>query len=153
LKVQSLIRKNNMSISQDLFNKSKEEGKEEPSFLQLGVKQAGGGVESTGAHKLKFISDKKTKGRDYHTQEERDEVEYVFEEKGIEKKYRVPCYNQGGGIHYFIKNMAEVKEGESIILEMKRTVSSTGKAINVIDFKRPTSEKEEPEINLDDIEL
>ena len=39
-----------MSISKDLFNKSKEEGNEEPSFLQLGVKQAGGGVESTGAH-------------------------------------------------------------------------------------------------------
>ncbi len=125
------------TISKKLLDKSREEGNEEADFLQLGIKQDGGGVKSTGKHKVKLISEKETIGRDYHTKKERDEVEYIFEENGVEKKYRVSTKNKNGGVHYFVRNMAEVEPGDEIILEMKGATSSEGKAINVINFSRP----------------
>ena len=135
--------------------------------LQLGVQQEGGGVKSTGRHTVKFLSDKIVMGTEFQTGKERHEVEYLFEEKGQSKKYRVPVKDKKDEVHYFIQRMAEVEIGEEIILEMKRKGNK-----NYIDFQRtleeptPTSEvfkddipivedsiKEGDEIDVEEIDL
>lgn len=106
----------------------------------------GGGVNGNGPHRVKLISQKTIIGSDYHTREKRPEVEYLFEENGVEKRYSVPVKNKEGRLNYFIKNMAEVEEGEEIILEMKRVMGNSGKYINVINFSRPVAEGIDEEI-------
>jgi len=126
------------TTSQQLVKKATSEGAIPPPFLQLATQikdEAGNkkGVQGTGPHKVKFISDKIVKGHDYKTKEERDEVEYVFEEEGLKKRYRVPVKNKNGELHYFVQRMAEAKAGEEIILEYKK---KEGSFEGYIDFKR-----------------
>ena len=89
-------------------------------FLQLAEKLEGGGVKGTGAHKVKIISDKVVKGTDYQTNEERYEVQYLVEENGQKKKYKVPVKDKNGEVHYLVQRLAEIEEGTEIILEYKR---------------------------------
>jgi len=131
-----------MSISSQLLQKANI-----IPLLQLGVKQEGGGVKSTGSHKVKFISDKIIKGKDYQTGKEREEVEYLFEEEGLKKRYSVPIKNENDELHYFVQRMAEVKEGEEIIIEMKYKGSK-----NYIEFRR-TEELEQSPQQDDDIPI
>lgn len=88
--------------------------------LRLGNK-TDKGVVPTGPHRVKFIIDKEAKGTDPITGKERDEVAYLVEENGEKKSYRVPKFNKSGEIHYLVVRLAEVKEGEEVILEMKRS--------------------------------
>ena len=87
--------------------------------LRLGSK-TDKGVQGTGPHKVKFITDKEAKGTDPQTGKERDEVAYLVEENGQKKSYRVPKFGKNGEIHYLVIRLAEIKEGEEVILEMKR---------------------------------
>src|SRR3990167_8360236 len=87
--------------------------------LRLGSKTERG-VESTGPHRVKFIADKEAKGTDPITGKERDEVAYLVEENGEKKSYRVPKLNKQGEINYLVIRLAEIKEGEEAVLEMKR---------------------------------
>ena len=77
-------------------------------------------VVGTGKHQVKFISDKVVMGKDYQTREERHEVQYIFEEKGQQKKYNVPVKDENGEVHYLIQRMADIEYGEEITLEYQR---------------------------------
>ena len=115
--------------------------------LQLGTKQQGGGVKSTGRHFVKFISDKVVKGTEYMTGKEIQVVKYIFEENGTQKQYKVPVKSKTGELHYFIQRMMDCQIGEEIILEMK---SERGK--NFISFERVIQGKpEKPLISEDEI--
>jgi len=105
----------------ELYDKAKEAGKvkELLPWLKLGIKKKDGGVESTGPHKVVFVEDKIVKGQDYHTKQERLEVEYIFEENGEQKRYRVPVYGKDGNLHYFLERMKDFNYGDELILEMK----------------------------------
>jgi len=136
------------SISKKLLRKSQEAGGEEPERLQLGTKIDGGGVKSTGKHIVKLISQKAVKGQDFHTNEERAEIEYVFEEDGIEKFYRVPVKNKVNKLHYLIRAMAGVINGEEISLEMKSSGGKNFVELNHMggveeDLDEPADEEEE----------
>ena len=127
-----------MTKSQELVKQATLEGKMPIPRLQLAIQitdKEGNkkGVEGTGPHEIKFISDKIVKGREYQTQQERLEVEYILEENGQKKQYRAPIKDKNGNLHYFVQRMAEVEIGERIILEYKK---KPGTFQGYIDFKR-----------------
>ncbi len=99
--------------------------------LSLAVKKDGGGVESTGPHTVKTIEDKLVKGDDYDTGKEILYVRYIFEEAGEKRKYDVPLKDKYGEVHYLVQKLADVPEGEEIILECKKN-----RMKNYIDVKR-----------------
>jgi len=88
--------------------------------LILGEKLEGGGVQSTGPHKVTFVSDRGVEGKDFHSGKMRPEVLYIFEEDGQEKEYRVPVKTESDDVHYFVKKMAEIYEGTELTLEMRK---------------------------------
>ena len=115
--------------------------------LQLVTKLDGGGTRSTGPHTVKVISEERTRGTDFMSGKERDEMKYILEENGEKKYYRVPIENKDGELHYLIQRFAEVEEGEEIILEAKsqggRTFISLERITPIIDDSGiPTIEDE-----------
>ena len=121
-------------------------------FLQLAVRKENAEgkmvVVGTGKHRVKFISDKVIMGSDYQTREERPEVQYIFEEKGQQKKYNVPVKNENGEVHYFVQRMADVEYGEEIILEyIRKGVRGFIMTERVLEQSpRPASEVEDSDI-------
>jgi len=121
------------TLSKQLYNRAKKAGKtgEGLPWLRLAVKKETGGIVSTGRHIVKFIEDRLVEGRDYHTGKARKEVEYIFEENGEKKRYRVPVLDKEGNLHYFIRRMAEFSYGDTLGLEMKNRNNR-----NVVEFIR-----------------
>jgi hypothetical protein len=109
--------------------------------LRLGNK-TDKGVVPTGPHRVKFITDKEAKGTDPITGKERDEVAYLVEENGEKKSYRVPKFSKTGEIHYLVVRLAEIKEGEEVILEMKRS--------GIKNFVEVTPIKDSKAVEVDD---
>ena len=113
--------------------------------LILGEKIEGGGVESTGPHVVTFIRDRIVKGVDYHTNEEREEVEYIFEERGEQKHYNAPIKNKAGKLHYFVARISEFPYGIKLVLEMKNRGAK-----NYIDVKTVQNREEIPVVEEED---
>lgn len=88
--------------------------------LRLGVKLEKGGVQATGPHTVKVISDLIQKGKHKQTGEIIDIVRYTFEESGQPKWYDVPVKDEAGDLHYLVQRLSEVAEGQEIVLEMKK---------------------------------
>ena len=88
--------------------------------LCLGTREEGHGVKATGPHTIKLLSDKVVKNTDYETGAEIFVVRYILEEAGEQRKYDVPMKDKKGEIHYLVQRLAEIPEGEEIILEMKK---------------------------------
>ena len=126
----------------ELYNRAKAEGKVSPRipFLRLGIKTEGGGVKSTGSHRVKFLKDTLKKGRDYYKQVI-DIVECLFEENGEQKIYRFPVKDKKGNVHYLIERLKDFNYGDEMILEMKWVGDR-----NVIDVK-PVDE-ETPKVSV-----
>lgn len=88
--------------------------------LRLGKKKSGGGTISTGAHRVKLLSDKIVSGTDSKTGKIIEYVRYLIEEKGEKKIYQTKKLNDKGEISYLVQNLAEINEGEEVIMEMKK---------------------------------
>lgn len=88
--------------------------------LRLGTKKAGGGNESTGSHRVKLVADKLVKGNDPKTGKEIEYVRYLLEENGETKTYQTKKLNEKGELSYLVQRLAEVAEGQEVILEMKK---------------------------------
>lgn len=88
--------------------------------LRLGDKLEKGGIKPTGPHKVKMLSDRIIKGKDPRTNKEIELVEYTMEENGEKKIYKTKLRGDDGLPSYLVQRLAEVKEGEEIILEMKK---------------------------------
>ncbi len=89
--------------------------------LQLGIKQPGGGVKSTGPHKVKVIEDKVVRKPPREEGDDGFYVRYIFEENGEKKQYDTHMKQKGGvDPSYFVQAMAAVEPGEELILEMKK---------------------------------
>lgn len=87
--------------------------------LRLGNK-TDHGVVSTGPHTVKMIEDKLMNGKDPQTGDIRPIVRYIFEENGEPRRYDVPVKDKAGELHYLVQRLAEVEEGQEIVLEMKK---------------------------------
>lgn len=115
--------------------------------LRLAEKLPGGGTKGTGPHKVRILEDSSGKGVDPRTGAERYEVTYIVEEDGIKKKYVVPMQSKKNEKepHYLVQRLAEIAEGEEIILEFKRSGP-----IAYIDVQRLSSLKagEEEEVDV-----
>lgn len=134
-----------MKDAKKLFDRAMKEGKTRKPFLQLGEKQEGGGVKSTGPHTVTLVSGKLGRGTDPFDGSPRDEFQMVVEEKGVEKMWNVPVKDKQGNLHYLVQRLADIDEGETIVLEMKNKGLK-----NYIDL-RLTSEKEEvPSVQIDE---
>ncbi len=88
--------------------------------LRLGIKKSGGGTTSTGAHRVKFLSDKVVNGTDPKTGKPAEFVRYLVEEKGEKKTYQTKKLNDKGELSYLVQHLAEINEQEEVILEMKK---------------------------------
>lgn len=89
--------------------------------LRLGTKLPGGGVKSTGPHRVRLVEDKIAKGIDRETGKAIEVVKYLVEENGQLMQYTVPVKNrETGELHYLVQRLSEVEEGQEIILEMKK---------------------------------
>ena len=89
--------------------------------LRLGIKREGGGVQSTGPHTVKMISDKIIQGLDRDSGKVIEYVKYIVEEDGVQKEYRTRLkHKETGELNYLIQNLSQVEEGDTVILEMKK---------------------------------
>src|SRR4051812_18787230 len=87
--------------------------------LKLGERK-GGRVVPTGPHRVKILEDKIIKKLNADGVEEFF-VRYIFEENGEKKQYDAHMKAKGGtDPHYLVQALADVKEGEELILEMKK---------------------------------
>src|SRR5882757_7301374 len=87
--------------------------------LKLGERR-GAKVVPTGPHRVKIIEDKLIKKLNADGVEEYF-VRYIFEEAGEKKQYDAHMKAKGGSDpHYLVQALADVKEGEELILEMKK---------------------------------
>ena len=113
--------------------------------LRLGAK-TDHGVVANGPHRVKFIKDKETKGKDFQGKEI-DMVAYLVEENGESKSYRIPKFNKEGEVNYLVIRLAEVNEGDEVILEMKK------KGIKNYVEVSPVNQTSKVEIEDDDIPI
>ena len=140
--------------SQKIIKKATDEGKMPIPYLKPAIRQENANgkmsVVGTGPHFVKFIDDKIVNGKEYKTEIERLEVEYIFEEKGIKKRYSVPLKNVNGEPHYIVQRMADVNYGEELVLEYKRDGLK-----GFISIERPSAEKviQEDELDPEDMEV
>ena len=88
--------------------------------LRLGNKLPRGGVKSTGPHRVRALEDKIIKKLDQSQGKEIEWVRYVVEEGGEKKIYDTKLKNKQGELSYLVQRFAEIKEGEEVILEMKK---------------------------------
>jgi len=80
----------------------------------------GGGVKSTGPHKVRVIEDKIIKKIESSTGKELEWVRYVVEEDSERKIYDTKLRDKVGGLSYLVQRFAEINEDEEVILEMKK---------------------------------
>lgn len=99
--------------------------------LRLAIKEDGKPPVPTGPHKVKIISDTIQNGKD-HTGKVIPIVRYIFEENGEKKRYDVPVKNNEGELHYLVQRLAEVEEGQEIIIEMKKKGIKNYVSVSVI---------------------
>src|SRR3990167_4399146 len=88
--------------------------------LRLGNKLPKGGVKSNGPHRVKIIQDKTLQKPDPTTGKNIDYVRYLVEENGEKKVYDTKKLNKAGELSYFVQRLAEINEGDEVILEMKK---------------------------------
>ena len=131
--------------------------------IRLFVKKEGGGTISTGAHKVKMLSDKVIKSTDYETGKEIAAVEYILEENGEKKRYEVPVKDKKDRLHYLVQHLSEIEPNEEIILTGKRKgakayvevsrITSTQEVEDDTDqFRREIEAEKPPVIDLDEVE-
>jgi len=116
--------------------------------LRLGIKQSGGGVKTTGSHRVKIIDDKIIKKPD-STGKELEYVRYLIEENGEKKIYDTKKLDKNGQLSYLVQRFAEINEGDEVALEMKKTGMKN--YIEVIPLNNPSNieiDEDEDEENI-----
>jgi len=109
--------------------------------LDLAPKNEKGVATPNGPHKVKLLEEKIVKGTDYQTGEEREEMKWIFEEKGKNCFYTVPVKNKNGELHYLIQRMAEVELLDEVILEAKKKGMKTYIDVQEVDEKEDSDEE------------
>lgn len=112
--------------------------------LRLGIKKDGGGVESTGPHTVKMVSDKIVQGLDRETGKMIEYVKYIVEEDGVQKEYRTRLkHKETGELQYLVQNLSQVEEGETVILEMKKMGVKNYIEVRHVDGSKLTDEDQD----------
>src|ERR1700754_1731548 len=88
--------------------------------LRLAEKQDKGGIKSTGPPRVVVGPSKLGEEMDPDTGKPRQIIQYEMKEGGVKKIWNVPIRNKKGEPNYLIERLADISEGEEIILESKR---------------------------------
>ena len=108
--------------------------------LRLGIKKAGGGVEPTGPHRVKFLEEPSSLiGKDSNGAP-RQELKFIVEEDGIKYRWQIPIMSKEGQPSYLWERLIGVKVGDERILEMMKQGIK-----NYIDVRMIDEEPEPPE--------
>lgn len=124
--------------------------------LKLGLK-TDRGVATTGKHFVKLIGERLVKTKEYTSGKVIDGVQYIFEENGEQKEYVVPLKNkEDTKPHYFVIGMADIKEGDELVLEMTKAgvknvinIQKVGEQ-NEIDVEEGHDGEDLETVNIDD---
>jgi hypothetical protein len=135
------------------------------SFLRLGIKKDGGGVESTGFHKVQLVKEPEiTKKVHYHSGKEYQVVLFTLKENGKELVWDVPLYKMDKGLvvkdedgnpteYYLLPNLEPIDVGEFFGLEMKKKgIKNFIEVTYPLNDDTPISDDEE-EIDIDTLEV
>lgn len=120
--------------------------------LRLAIKEDGKAPQPTGPHRVKLISDNTQNGKD-HEGKVVPIVRYILEENGEQKRYDVPVKNKEGELHYLVQRLAEVSEGQEIILEMKKKGIKNYVSVTAIGDTNDVEVGDEEEVHGGDEEI
>ena len=70
------------------------------------------------------------------TKKPRQEIQYIVEEQGVKYTWNVPLHNKKGEPNYLLERLMGIKEGEEVVLEMKR--SGMNNYVDVRRISKPT---------------
>lgn len=87
--------------------------------LRLGTK-TDKGVVSLGPKRVTLVAVKFVNDKDPRNGKDTEYVRYLFDENGEHRKYQTRKFNDAGEVSYLVQNLAEVNEGDEVILEMKK---------------------------------
>ena len=141
------IKQNKMKSCEKALDEATKKGDYTPQ-LQLFVKIEGGGTQPTGPHRVKLISDRVIKARDFQTKEEIYKIELLLEEDGVEKTYSFRAKDKldPKKPHYLVERFANVKAGTEVILEGKKTGKASYVDVKIIDGQGNVSKVDEDNI-------
>ena len=88
--------------------------------LSLFVQLEGGGTKTTGPHIVTLKGEKLRKGKDFQTNQEIDVMDYIVEEKGVEKVYSTPVKNKEGKLSYLVQTMSKYEVEDELVMEGKK---------------------------------
>lgn len=120
--------------------------------LRLGEKLAGGGVKTTGPHRVKITAEPTT------TMVNKGGVptkhfRFIVEENGQQYKWFVPVMNKDNTEgHYLIERLMDIQIGEEIILEMKKQGARNFIEVRRANEPEKTALEDEHEIEEDVID-
>ena len=117
--------------------------------LRLGTK-TDRGVQGNGPHRVKILADKLVQGKDPKTGKDLEYVRYLVEENGEKKSYQTKKLNQNGELSYLVQRLAEIEEGQEVILEMKK--AGVKNYVDVVPVGSAHSVEVEDDDGLDSIE-
>lgn len=120
--------------------------------LRLGKKLTGGGTASTGPHRVKMIADKIVQGPHPKTGKMIDYVRYLVEENGETKTYQTKKLDDKGELSYLVQRLAEIEEGQEVILEMKKQGIKNYIEVSPVNGSE-SIEIEDDDEHLEDIEI
>lgn len=111
-----------------------------------------------GPHKVKIISQKIGKGKNYKG-DEQDMLIMVIEDNGVEKLWDMPLKNEDGNLYYLIEDLENIEIGEEFIVEAfklkngkygKRITKvggkTTGETIPSVQYDEHDSEGDRPSL-------
>lgn len=111
--------------------------------LQLGIQKPGGGVISTGPHRVKLISERIVNEMNYETNKEEPHIVYTLEENGVTKEYHRKVKNKKGELDYLVQRFANLEPGSEVILEMARKGARNHIVVIPVDPEEGAEEDEQ----------
>ena len=140
-----------MTAAKDLFDRANAAGKASVQYLQLGIKQEGGGSKSTGKHICVYVSDKEGTGTDPISGQPRQELQMIVSEGGVEKLWTRPVMSKDGTtLDYLIPKIAELNPGDTFSVEIKSAGMKSFIELIKISAGDATKVEDIPTIQLDD---
>lgn len=110
--------------------------------LRLGLKLEKGGVKSTGAHRVKFLSEPVGVTKKDFDGKPQKMLRFEVESGGIRYHWYVRVLNREGDANYLLERLAEIKVGDERVLEMRKQG-----ARNFVDIREVDAPPTVPDID------
>lgn len=119
--------------------------------LRLGLKMRGGGVQATGPHLVKFLSEPEgITGKNFEGKPTKY-LRFEVESAGVRCHWRVAVLNKEGEPNYLLEKLVAIKPGDERILEMMK--QGARNFIDVREVGAPAIAPDEDEGEMDEEEV